>query len=187
MQVIQPRKRCERWNVPGDAHELTFSCFKQRPFLKSDTMRGMVLEAIDRARATHRIHVWAYVLMPEHVHLLIWPGTDPYSISAILKSLKQSVARRAVRHIRTACPEGLKHLHTGQRHSPYRFWQDGGGYDRNIRSRAALRRAVAYIHENPVRRGLVECAEEWPWSSAHEWLEEGSGLLRIDRESYPTG
>src|SRR5262249_48785979 len=48
----------------------------------------------------------------------------------------------------------------------HRFWQPGGGYDRNITSAAALRAVIDYIHANPVRRGLVARAEDWEWSSA---------------------
>ena len=47
-----------------------------------------------------------------------------------------------------------------------RFWQPGGGYDRNITSTEALRAVIDYIHANPVRRGLVARAEDWEWSSA---------------------
>jgi hypothetical protein len=48
----------------------------------------------------------------------------------------------------------------------HRFWQPGGGYDRNITSAAALRWMIDYIHANPVRRGLVSRAEDWEWSRA---------------------
>jgi putative transposase len=91
------RKTCRRWNAPWDAHELTFSCFRRRAFLGKDRTRHYLAEAVNRARTIHGFHVWAYVMMPEHVHLLIWPGAEVYSISAILLSIKQSVARRAVR------------------------------------------------------------------------------------------
>jgi len=53
----------------------------------------------------------------------------------------------------------------------HRFWQRGGGYDRNFTSLRAVRRVVDYIHRNPVRRGLVDSAADWPWSSAG-WHEE---------------
>jgi putative transposase len=66
-------KHCKRYNDPGHAHELTFTCFKNQPFLAKDRARSWLAEAIALARRKHSFHVWSYVFMPEHVHLLIWP------------------------------------------------------------------------------------------------------------------
>ena len=87
-------KTCHRYNEPGDAHELTFSCFKRRRFLSKNRTRQWLAEAI--AKATHPFHVWCYVFMPQHAHLLIWPSEPEHSIEAILQSIKQSVSRRAL-------------------------------------------------------------------------------------------
>ena len=170
--------------MPGEAHELTFSCFKRRQFLGKERTRKYFLDALELAREKHGIHLWAYVIMPEHAHVLIWPDREEYSVGDILKTIKQSVARKAVRFLREENPAGLKQLATGHKESPYRFWMDGGGYDRNVYTFGALRKMVDYIHNNPVRRGLVEQAEDWKWSSLAEWLEEGSGPIRIDRDSW---
>ena len=160
------RKTCKRHDEPGHAHELTFSCFKRRPFLSRPRPCEYLAEAIAKAKAKHHFHVWAYVFMPEHVHLLIWPLEPVYSISAVLKSIKQSVARRAIRYLRLHNPRGLRRLATGQKNQPHAFWQDGGGYDRNVTMLETVPKMVEYIHANPVRRGLVRDPEDWFWSSA---------------------
>jgi putative transposase len=121
--------------------------------------------------------------MPEHVHLMIWPTTRRYSIPNILKSIKQSVARRATGWLRTRCPDGLEFVATGQKHSPYRFWQDGGGYDRNVVSRRAVRNMIEYMHANPVRRQFVSSPEEWTWSSFADWESSKPGPIRLDKDS----
>ena len=179
------RKTCRRYNEPGHAHELTFSCFRRRAFLSKDRTRDWLAEAIVRAKAKHTFHLWAYVFMLEHAHLLIWPSEPKYSIEAILQSIKQSLSRRALIHLRKHDPEGLRRLATGQRGRPYRFWMPGGGYDRNIVKLDTVRNAVEYIHNNPVRRGLTRVAEEWYWSSAREWEEPGTGPLTLDRKFFP--
>ena len=179
------RKRCRRFNDPGHAHELTFSCYRRRPFLVKKRTREYLAEAIQQAREKYLFHLWGYVLMPEHVHLLIWPLNDDYSISGILQSIKQSVSRKALAWLREKRPEGLELLATGQRHRPYRFWQAGGGYDRNVISPGTARAVLDYIHHNPVRRRLVESPEEWPASSACEWEVPGSGPMPVDRETFP--
>src|SRR6516225_4955404 len=64
------RKRCRRYNEPGRAHELTFSCYRRLPLLSRDRTREWLIEAIQAARAQERFDLWAYVVMPEHVHIL---------------------------------------------------------------------------------------------------------------------
>ena len=178
------RKLCRRYNDPGHAHALTFSCYRRQPLLSSDRVRGYIVDAVTKARQKHAFDVWAYVIMPEHVHLLIWPRREAYSVSAILKSIKQSVARRAIAWLRSKDPSGLAQVATGQKWGAYRFWQDGGGYDRNIRSVETLRHVVDYMHHNPVERGLVGRPDDYLWSSYRAWMLGEGGLIPIDKESY---
>jgi putative transposase len=185
MDVVTVRKTCRRYNDPGHAHELTFSCFQRRPFLSRDRTRLYLRDAILSAKTEHAFDLVAYVFMPEHAHILIWPREEEYDISAILKSIKQPVARRAILYLRRQNPRGLRWLATGRTDKPYRFWQTGGGYDRNMIKSATIRQAAEYIHNNPVRRGLVGVPEDWYWSSAREWVEPGTGPLPVDRESFP--
>ena len=60
----------------------------------------------------------------------------------------------------------------------HRFWQPGGGYNRNITRISTLRSMIEYLHGNPVRRGLVAKAEDWEWSSAR-WY---AGLRQVPIE-----
>jgi REP element-mobilizing transposase RayT len=69
------RKLSPRYNDAGHTHALMFSCFRRQPFLSKDRSRQWMVDAIQRARETHRFHLWAWVIMPEHVHLLICPTT----------------------------------------------------------------------------------------------------------------
>jgi putative transposase len=177
------RKTCQANDIPWDAHELTFSCYKRQAFLSKDRTRLYFAEAVERAKASHGFDVWAYVIMPEHVHMLVWCPEEQYSTSAILLAIKQSVARRAVGYLRQHNPLGLARLATGQKHTPYRFWQDGRGYDRNIRVGKALYNCIDYIHRNPVRRELVSQPEDWQWSSYRDWQDLGAGPIPIDKKS----
>jgi putative transposase len=123
--------------------------------------------------------------MPNHVHLIVCPRREQYSISAILQTIKQPVARRAIQYLKTSNPEGLRLLATGQRIRPCEFWQKGGGYDRNITSVPILIEAVHYIHNNPVRKGLAETPDRWRYSSAPDWDGTGHGPIPIDHDSFP--
>jgi REP-associated tyrosine transposase len=179
-------KRCRRWDTAGQAHALTFGCYRNRPFLAQERTCDWLAEAIDSARQRHAFDLWAYVFMPDHVHLVIYPTREGYSISRILLAIKQPVSRNAIHYLKSRQPEGLELMATGQQSRPYHFWQKGGGYDRNITRFETLIQTVKYIHNNPVRRGLVALPEQWRYSSAGEWEGDGVGPLTIDRDSFPT-
>ncbi|MCH7701237.1 MAG: hypothetical protein IID37_06085 [Planctomycetes bacterium] len=101
------RKTCRRYEDVGHAYALTFSGFKHQPFLSRDQTREWMIQATDLARTEQGLDLWAFVIMPAHVHLLILPTSLDYWISAILSTLKQCVAKRAVLYVRRqlcGCP-----------------------------------------------------------------------------------
>lgn len=181
------RKTCKRYNDVGHAHALTFSCFRRQPFLSKDRSRLWFIDAVHRARAKHAFHVWAYVIMPEHVHLLIWPTNPTYNVSDILTSIKQSVSKRALLYVNRTAPSFLTRMEDRQPNgnTHYRFWQRGGGYDRNIVEPSVAFHEIEYTHHNPVRRGLCSSPEDWYWSSAAEYACSRNGPISIDRDSLP--
>ena len=185
MKLLKPRNKYLRFNTPGQPHGLSFSCYRNRKFLNYKRTRLYLVDSINKAREKHQFDIWAYVIMPEHLHLLIFPKEDVYSISEILKSIKQPVARRTITYLRKNKPGLLCLLETGLITPKYRFWQDGGGYDRNIRSLDELTRFRDYAHNNPVRRGLVDNPEQWYWSSARDWISGIRGPIKLDKESFP--
>ena len=181
------RKTCRRYNVPGDAHALTFSCFKRRAFLARDRSRRWFMESLDAARTKHAFDVWAYVLMPEHVHLLIFPRASDYSISDILTDIKQPVTRWAFKYLQTRVPDSLSIMRDEQPSGKmaHRFWQRGGGYDRNLTKPKTIHATIDYIHTNPVRRELVDAADDWYWSSARYHMGRTDVPLVPDVGSIP--
>ena len=106
----QHRKTCRRINEPGHAYALTLSCFRRQPFLTKDRSRGWLIEGIARACEKRRFDLWAYVIMPEHVHLLVCPRERDYLVSLFLKSLKQSVSKKALSYIRQQAPDFLSRM-----------------------------------------------------------------------------
>jgi len=108
----------------------------------------MVADAIrcrDTATGHYRLH--AYVVMPNHVHMLVTPRVP---VSVLMQSLKRFTARQGNRML----------ARTGQP-----FWQDES-YDRLVRGQTEFERIASYIEMNPVTAGLVASSELFPWSSA---------------------
>jgi putative transposase len=145
-----------------------------------------LLDAINVARAVHPFDLWAWVIMPEHVHLLLMQH-EGVAITAILKSIKQPVAKTAVAWVTKHAPQFLPRMldfqPSGRR--TYRFWQPGGGYDRNIWTWKEVHEKLGYIHANPVRRKLVQNPGDWVWSSFCAWQTGVDEPIGIDRESLP--
>jgi putative transposase len=100
-------KSCRRYNTPGEAHSLTFTCFHRQQFLSKERSCAWLIGAIDAARGEWHFDLWACVIMPEHCHLLLLPRQEDYSISRILESIKLPVTRRAKRYLESTAPQAL--------------------------------------------------------------------------------
>jgi putative transposase len=140
------------------------------------------VEAIQEARGKYDFALWAYVIMPEHVHLLIWPRRPDYRIEHILAALKRPVSAKAKKHLtETGNQKWLQLLTVREKtRDVFRFWLPGGGWDENICSERAIEEVIDYIHANPVRRGLVDLPTQWFWSSARWYAGDRSGPLEIN-------
>ena len=181
------RKKRKTYNTPGHAHELTFSCYKGIPFFRNEKFRTFYTTAVRLAKEKHSFDIWAYVVMPEHIHMLIFPTLKNYSVSSIVKSIKQSTSRKAIGWLKQNKSEFLKRMSVGQKYERHRFWQDGGGYDRNIFTYKAARSSVDYMHQNPVRRKLVESPHLWEYSSFLYWQKSIEGPIDVCLTKFPTG
>jgi putative transposase len=180
------RKQCKRYDIEGDAHCLTFSCYRRLPLFQKERSCRWMLDALKLGRDQGKFHLWAYVIMPEHVHIVLLPQPD-FKISEILTTLKQSVSKRALIWIQRYSRDFLPQLEDLQPNGKraHRFWQRGGGYDRNLRTLADIYEKIEYVHNNPVRRGLTKYARDWPWSSCQAWETGVEMPIAINRQSLP--
>jgi len=152
----------KRYYGTGSLHFITWSCYRRKPLLYNPARRDLLLTALELVRVRYRFAVIGYVVMPEHVHLLIsepWIG-DP---SRIIQAVKLSVSRRLA----------IEGQFSG------RFWQSRF-YDFNVWSQRKEVEKLKYMHRNPVVRGLVESPEQWPWSSYRSYAYREAGLVRIN-------
>jgi putative transposase len=183
----QHRKKVKHYDHPGHIRELTFSCYQRRPLLTNDLWRRMLSTAIDRAVERHGYGIAALIYMPEHVHLIVWPRAGASGVSDLLLAIKRPFALRIKQLLAQGGSPLLEQLTIRQRPgiSTFRFWQEGPGYDRNLTEPKTALAAIEYVHLNPVRRGLVKRAIDWPWSSARWYVDPSSPneehLPKIDR------
>ncbi|HEX2836905.1 MAG TPA: transposase [Phycisphaerales bacterium] len=171
------RKRMRRWEVPGDIRFITFSCQRRLPLLGNPAIRDVFAQSLDAARRRHGFSLYAWVVMPEHVHLLVRPRPD-HRLDAVLRGLKTSVAKRVVARWRELDAPILRDIMAQD--NSVRFWQKGGGFDRNVRDSSEFCREVHYIHRNPVERELVIEPQDWHWSSVRWWMGHKGGEVECD-------
>ncbi|MDX9858520.1 MAG: transposase [candidate division Zixibacteria bacterium] len=169
------------YNIQGHLHFLTFSCFQRRQLLVDPLLCRWLADGLNRCRTMSLIRVYAYVFMPEHVHLMVHPINEVYSIGNILRHIKEPFARRVNAHWEKTEPDTIASIRVqvGER-SVRRFWQAGGGFDRNITDYDSAVRTIEYIENNPVRRQLVTNPTEWAWSSAAARIGKGNGTVILD-------
>lgn len=171
-------KRLKRYYGKGDLHFLTFSCYQRLPLLGTVRARNIFVRALGKIRERYGFLLVGYVVMPNHVHLLI-SETGQATPSVVLKVLKQRVSRD-VRKGRRRGPAGQMRLRFARSEEPLaRFWQPRF-YDFNVWSRKKLREKLEYMHANPVTRKLVQHPKDWVWSSWSFYARGEAGLVPID-------
>jgi putative transposase len=184
----RPHQRTiKHFDEPGDAHELTFTCYQRLPLLTNDAWRRLLCRSIDAAATRHQFSVAAFVIMPEHVHLLVLPCQADCRIAALLYGIKRPYSYRVKAILEEQHSPLLEKLTVYERRKnkrTFRYWQKGPGYDRNLNTLEAVLSAIDYLHLNPVRRGLCERASDWKWSSARWYAcggqEADPDLPRVD-------
>jgi putative transposase len=147
----------------GHLHFLTFSCYKRLPFLKTARSRDVFLQELGRLRAELGFRIIGYVVMPEHVHLLINEpsGATP---STVLHRLKLRVAKRLRKRRRRVRAGQISLPFEECKEAPQPFWQPRF-HDFNVYSAGKREEKLHYMHANPTKRGLVSHPRDWPWSS----------------------
>jgi len=149
--------RLKRYHQTGEFHFLTFSCYRRSPNLASKASRDLFERCLEEIRKRYVFHVFGYVVMPEHVHLLV---SEPAraTLAHAIQALKTSVSKQS-------------------RYRP--FWQVRY-YDFNVYSSAKIAEKLRYMHRNPVARRLVSRPEEWKWSSFRHYLNGKRGIVEIE-------
>ena len=136
---------------------MTFSCYGRKPYLGTPAARDIFVRSLEVMRARYGFFVIAYVVMPEHVHLLM---TEPLEVplAKALQALKLSVAVQ-------------------NKERP--FWHKRY-YDFNVFSEKKVIEKRRYIHRNPVTRGLVKSPAAWAWSSFQHWMTGAEGPVEVE-------
>jgi REP-associated tyrosine transposase len=181
--------RLKRHDEPGHVHFWTLTCCERLTFFWHDDVKRVVVDGLHKLQAEHGVCLVAYVIMPEHLHIVLYPHTrgksEPIPISTLLHSFKQ--------HIGFHGKECLRQLWRTKGRlwsQPLDDWARGArdkqtimhprGYDFNITKHQTLLEKIDYCHKNPITRELVSSAEDYRWSSYRFYELDDSTPLRMD-------
>ncbi|HEY6806377.1 MAG TPA: transposase [Pyrinomonadaceae bacterium] len=163
---------------------ITLNTYHRLPVFKKAELNLVLCSALDEARETADLLVFAYVFMIDHIHLLT---NQPKPPSEILRVIKGTTAHRVIEYLKEGNYDSslakLRHENRGRNHR-YSLWQT----EKNIYpifSEGLFMQKVNYIHNNPVKAELVERAVDYRWSSARIWrgcpLEDEPLMVDVDR------
>ena len=151
------RSGLRRYHYSGQSHFITFTCYHRYCYFTSAPVYELFPLCLDGMRHKFRMYVYGYVVMPEHVHLLM---NEPKiaTVDRVIQALKLSVAKRSRTHP---------------------FWQSRY-YDFNVWNPEKTTEKLRYMHRNPVARGLVAKPEDWAWSSFRHYATGLEGAVEIE-------
>jgi putative transposase len=153
----------QRFHGTRDLHFVTFSCYDRLPLLCTPRARSTFEHVLEQVRGWYGMFITGYVVMPEHVHLLVGEP-ERNTLDLALQMLKQNVAREL-----------------GHDADLPRFWQRRY-YDFNVSSEEKRVEKLRYLHRNPVVRGLVSRPEDWAWSSFRHWSTGEESVVEIESQ-----
>lgn len=147
--------RLRHYDHTGTARFVTFSCYRHPPGLKNAHTRNLFIEHLDAARKKHEFRLLGYVVVPDHVHLVLYPP-DGMKLGLVVREIKSKSARE--HFARTMGP-----IQDGATKARRVFW-NRRCYDHNCRAPETTLEKINYCHMNPVVHGRV--AEKQPADTA---------------------
>jgi putative transposase len=176
--------RLKRYQDAGHLHYVTFTCYHRDKYLNSASARDVFEQTLERVRLWYNLHIVGYVVMPEHVHLLL-SEPERSSLAVALQMLKQVSSRKLHSmggpHKMSGGPRFRPPLAKRGEREAQPVWQKRY-YDFNVFSDHKRIEKLCYMHWNPVKRGLVEKPQDWKWSSYCHYLTGLEGAVEIESE-----
>jgi putative transposase len=172
-------QRLHRYYGSGYLHFITTSCYQRRPLLGTAQNRDLFLQVLEQVRRRHHLVVVGYVVMPEHVHLLL-SEPERGSPSIVMAVLKQGFARRLLCKLRASGDAGRDELWAAALEQGH-IWQRRF-YDFVVLTEHKRVEKLRYMHRNPVTRGLVLEPQHWAWSSFRHYAYGEPGPVLVNEQ-----
>ena len=168
-------------------HFITFAVIRWINVFNRSQYSDIVVESLKYCQKEKGLRVHAWCLMSNHIHLII-SATEPANLSDILRDFKKFTSNQIIRAISDNTQESRKNWmlwlfgeagKENQRNNYYQFWQQDN-HPVQCDTNDILETRMTYLHENPVRAGIVREANDYVYSSGIDYYTEAKGLIEID-------
>jgi len=156
---------------------VTTTCNNWLPVLGDQQSMKIVSESLNFVSAKYKADILGYVLMPNHIHLLLFLG-KPDTLSSFMRDFKKFTSTMLYRQLKGSGSELLSELDFRKDGQKIKIWKDRFD-DFTITQPDTLKTKLNYIHQNPVRKELSETPEAYPYSSARFYNEEEPGMIKL--------
>jgi len=177
--------RLHRYDFPGLMHFWTFSTYRRLTFFWHDAIKQIAVDGLRHLQSKFSICLVGYVIMPEHLHVLLYPHArgepTPQPISKLLHAFKRKVGQEGKKALKQFAREDRPWA------EPIRQWMQADepffqtrGYDFNVETHDKLIEKLNYCHKNPLTRRPVTDAADWHWNSYRYYGFDDETVLRMD-------
>jgi putative transposase len=172
-----------RFHIEGHIYYITTVVYNRLPIFTRPAFIVPLIDSLNFYRHKQEFRLLGYVIMPDHVHLVIWPfGAS--TVSDMMRDYKEFTSKRIIRQAEVEGNEAwatafrLAGSETGRGQN--KVWQDSY-WDENIYTERFLRQKLNYVHRNPLRAGLVKQPADYLYSSYRNYEFGEEWLIEIDR------
>jgi REP element-mobilizing transposase RayT len=174
----------KRYRIEGSIFYITSNVYKRINIFTSPSFIIPIIDSLNYYRYQYTCKLIGYVIMPDHIHLLIWPSVEK-AITDFMRDFKRFTSGRITRQAKVEGKshwvENFEEAGTETERAEYKVWQDSF-WEQSIYTENFLKQKLNYIHLNPVRGGLVATAAEYPYSSYRNYYLDDHPLIEIDSE-----
>ena len=169
-----------RVNVPDVAHFITSTIVAWLPVFTTAQRCDILVQSLEYCRAHKGLKIHAWVILDNHLHAILSAPDLPRTLA----DFKRHTARRTMELLESEKCDWLLNQFTYFRaahktQSERQFWQEGAHPQAIVTDEIMLQK-LEYLHNNPVKRGLVASPEHWRYSSAHEWLPGALPVMKCN-------
>ena len=167
--------------TPGPLHFVTVATNKKIPLFRSRQLCREFFAAMTEIKTRFPFELNAYVLLPDHLHLLLRPGDG--NVSRLLQKIKSLAARRIVERLKAMGSHktltSLKKATPGRREHRHQVFQQSFR-DLLLERPWMVKQKIDYIHKNPINERLTENVADCPWSSWEAIYERSGEPIPVD-------
>jgi putative transposase len=175
--------RLPRFDIRGHIYYITTVVHNRLPLFTRPSFVIPLLDSLNFYRYQRSFRLLGYVIMPDHLHLILWPDGEA-TVPEIMRDYKKFTSRRIIQQAQLegieAWTAAFRHAGQDTGRSTNKVWQDSY-WDTNIYTERFLRQKLNYVHHNPVRASLVASPDDYPYSSYRNYALGEDWLIEIDR------